>query len=99
MPSESELGRVVAECVLQEKIEAGEVRLSIVKRCAFCDEKISANARICPHCQSVLDESLLPKPSLSAHIVGGGAMIAVDTILFFFGALAIALVLIAIFGN
>lgn len=71
MDREEELRKVLAECVLQEKIEAGEVRLALRKSCPFCDENISPNARKCPHCQSILDPALLPKPDFLDHAAAG----------------------------
>jgi hypothetical protein len=65
MPSsEEELRQVLARCLLEEKIESGEVRILRRMKCPMCAENISAEARKCPHCQSILDPALLPKPGL-----------------------------------
>lgn len=64
MWQDDEARRALAECILQEKIESGEIKTVLRKRCPFCDENISAHARKCPHCQSTLDESLLPRKDI-----------------------------------
>lgn len=64
MWKDEEARRALAECILQEKIESGEITPPRSIDCPFCYEKISAKARKCPYCQSILDESLLPRKDI-----------------------------------
>jgi len=68
---DDELRKVLAECIQQEKAESGEVTVALRSaiNCPYCDERISGEARKCPHCQSILDKRLLPKHSFWDFLV------------------------------